>query len=397
MDPRDHYSLAMPTTTPRPNPNARLFDAHLDLACLEALGRDMSIEDPRQADRPHPPGAITLPALARSGIRACLATIFTETNGKEQVTGYASGDHPASRDAALRQLGIYRAWNDAGHIGLGRDALARAVAAPIENAHTTRAQSMPPPAVALLIEGADPIAGPDDLPMWKDAGAVAIGLTWAHSSKYAAGNAADPRDNPGLTPEGRSLVRAMDDLGLVHDTSHLSDRALADLLSATDAVVIATHSNCRSLIDTEPTRESAIPRELKNDPVARARIMQRHLTDDSIREIARRGGTIGINFYSPFLNPGGTRDRRAPLDAIADHAEHIMQLAGHDHGVGLGTDIDGGFGSTMLPRGLDTIDQLPILAEHLTTRGWSQATIDRFLWQNWADFWSRTLRPRIQN
>ncbi|MGD9789705.1 MAG: dipeptidase [Phycisphaerales bacterium] len=381
----------MPIPPTQPDPSLRIFDAHLDLACLEALGRDMSLEDPRQADRPHTPGAITLPALARSGIRACLATIFTETNGKEQETGYASGDHAASRAAAMRQLEIYRAWHKAGHITLGRDALARAVAAPLEHTRTNQAQTTSPPAVALLIEGADPISGPDDLPMWKDAGAVAIGLTWAHSSKYAAGNAADPRDNPGLTPDGRSLVRAMDELGLVHDASHLSDRALADLLSATNAVVIATHSNCRTLIDTTPMPDAAIPRELKHDPVARARIIQRHLTDDSIREIARRGGVIGINFYSPFLNPGGTRDRRAPLHAIAEHAERIMQLIGHDSGVGLGTDIDGGFGSTMLPEGLDTIDQLPTLAEHLTKRGWTKATIDRFLWQNWADFWLHSL------
>ncbi len=381
----------MPIPPTQPDPSLRIFDAHLDLACLEALGRDMLLDDPRVADRPHPPGAITLPALARSSIRACLATIFTETNGKEQETGYASGDHAASRAAALRQLEIYRAWHNAGHIALGRDALSRTVVSPREHDHTNPGQTTPPPAVAILIEGADPISGPDDLPMWKDAGAVAIGLTWAHSSKYAAGNAADPRDNPGITPDGRSLVRAMDELGLVHDTSHLSDRALADLLSATNAVVIATHSNCRALIDVAAMPDAAIPRELKHDPVARARIMQRHLTDDSIREIARRGGVIGINFYSTFLNPGGTRDRRAPLHAIADHAEHIMQLTGHDRCVGLGTDIDGGFGSTMLPQGLDTIDQLPSLAEHLTRRGWTKATIDRFLWQNWADFWSRTL------
>src|SRR5690606_17412153 len=134
---------------------------------------------------------------------------------------------------------------------------------------------------------------------------------------YAGGNAT----GGGLTDIGRELVRRMDDLGIVHDVSHLSQQALDELLEMTDATVIATHSNARALMGEG----------------------ERHLSDEAIREITRRGGVVGLNLYSAFLAPGLGEAGRATVDDCAGHIEHICEVAGTRRQVGLGSDMDGGF------------------------------------------------------
>ena len=326
------------------------FDSHLDLACLERLGRDMFEPDPARCEAPWPPCAVTLPSLVNGRVRWCLATIFTEADGTDAV-GYPAGDAIAAAARGREQLASYRAWADRGAIRLWN--------APGE--------SVAPLRVGLLVEGADPIGEPSDLSWWVGQGVVAIGLAWAKSSRYAGGNTTD---DP-LTPLGEAMVREMDRLGVVHDLSHLSDRALARVLELTDRPVMASHSNCRVLIDTD------------------GQVRQRHLTDATIREIASRQGMIGVNVFSPFIIPGALRSRRATLAEWAQHVDRICDLQGSRRHVGLGTDMDGGFSAAMMPEGIDAPRDLVRLAETLHARGWSDDEIAGFTCGNWLAFWRR--------
>jgi membrane dipeptidase len=249
------------------------------------------------------------------------------------------------------------------------------VARPIRARVARLLESARAPALRLgiLMENADPIRSPRELEWWAGEGVVAIGLTWAKSSRYATGNGEDPATNRvGLTPAGRELVREMDRLGLVHDLSHLSDAATDELLSMTDRPVIASHSNCRGII-------AAGPRPPAN--------LQRHLRDEAIREIDRRGGVIGLNLLSQFLVPGGGRDRRATIEEAIAHVERICELTGSRKHVGLGSDADGGITRERLPEGINLPRDFARLGEALAKRGWSEEDVMGFASDNWCGFW----------
>jgi membrane dipeptidase len=320
------------------------FDAHLDLAYLAELGRDLHapLDDCRGKLLP---AAVTLPSLREGAVAACLATVFTEpiAPGSQtpdaEAAAYVAGDAEAARRAGLRQLKLYQAWVGGGAVAELRDTEADAT-----------------PRLGVLVENADPIESPDHLDEWP--GVVAIGLTWARPGRYAHGNASDTDE--GLTDLGRAMVARMDDLGIAHDLSHLNRRSAAELLDRASGTVIATHSNCAALLNADD---------------------HRHLTDEQIRAIDARGGVIGLNLFTRFLT---TEDRRATVaDAVA-HVEHVCEITGHRRAVGLGSDMDGGFDATQLPEGLDRPAGYARLIEALSDRGWPDADLAGFVYGNWA-------------
>lgn len=347
------------------------FDAHLDLAFLAETGRDMHV-DPAGARGRYVPAAVTLPALSEGRVRRCLATVFTEgvedPSSPDAETGafaYPLGDADRAYVSGMRQLRLYHAWHDAGVIDLPtRRAVGAGERGESGLGCSGSAASGPVLAAGVLIENADPVSSPDDLELWRDGGVVAVGLVWTTRGRYASGNTVSSSEpGSGLTPIGREMVTRMDDLGLVHDASHLNDRSLGDLFGATDRLVVATHSNSRALLGGEN---------------------QRHLTDEAIREIARRGGVIGLNLCSTFLDEACGRTGRATIDDAVRHVEHACEIAGGRRHVGLGSDMDGGFTAARLPVGIDRPTDLVKIAEALRDRGWSDGEIDGFVQGNWA-------------
>ncbi len=321
------------------------FDAHLDLAYLAVCGRDMTAA-PASAGGPDLPGCVTLPSLANGNIKACLGTVFTEMAGKNPAS-YAEGDAPGGHRAGLAQIAAYQSWAERGLASLGLN-------------------SKGPLRIGILVECADPITNPEELSWWVDQGVVAIGMAWAMGGRYSGGNG----KGEGITDLGRRLITEMDRLKVVHDVSHLSDKAMEEIFDLARGPMMASHSNCREVVKT-----------------TEARAVQRHLTDTSIRQITARGGMIGLNLYSPFLAKGGVRDRRATIAEAIDHVEHICQLAGNRRCVGLGSDMDGGFSALKLPEGINGPSDLPKLADELSRRGWPDTNIEAFAWGNWARFW----------
>ena len=342
------------------NTDHRWFDAHLDLAYLAEIGRDMHAEPGDARGRLHP-ASVTLPGLRAGRVRACLATVFTEPVSPDQTdpeTGafaYPAGDVDAAERAGLRQLKLYHAWRGAGAIAGLYDA-----DAPED---VLRA--------GVLLENADPVRSPEDLATWAEGGVVAVGLCWALPSRYAAGNASEPgAAGDGLTSAGRDMVAAIDQAGLVHDLSHLSQRSTEELLGLAQGRLIASHSNARALL-----------------PGLTPKVAQRHLADATIKAIVDRDGIVGINLYSTFLREGATGRVRASVDDVIAHAEHVCAIAGDRRHVGLGSDMDGGFGADRLPEGINGPSDLEKLAEALSSRGWSGEEVAGFCFANWARFW----------
>jgi membrane dipeptidase len=340
------------------------FDAHLDLAYLAVCGREMNAA-PENAGGPDLPGCVTLPSLAAGNVKACLATVFTEMGGNNAAS-YAEGDAAAAHRAGLAQIATYQAWAERGAVSIG-----------LAGSRFPGVQSRPSqPSLALLgrghlqlgilVECADPISGPEELSWWVEQGVVAVGLAWAMGGRYSGGNG----KGDGITDLGRAMIKEIDRLKVVHDVSHLSERAMDEIFELAQGPIMSSHSNCREVV--RATEARAIPR---------------HLSDRTIRQIAGRGGVVGLNLYSPFLAKCGVRDRRATIAEAIDHVEHICQLVGHRRCVGLGSDMDGGFSAEKLPEGINGPADLPRLAEELNRRGWSDGDVRAFTWGNWARFW----------
>ena len=108
--------------------------------------------------------------------------------------------------------------------------------------------------------------------------------------------------------------------------------------------------------------------------------------DETIAEIARRGGVIGINLYSRFLTTNPPPARAQLRDVIA-HIEHICTITGSKAHVALGSDADGGFPATRLPEGINQARDYPRLAESLRNAGWNDEEIAGFCSENWLRFW----------
>ena len=145
-------------------------------------------------------------------------------------------------------------------------------------------------------------------------------LTWNYENElaYPNGYFCDKENKrKGLKEKGFEFINEMERLGIIIDVSHLSDDGIYDVYNNTTKPFIASHSNARGLCSH-----------------------QRNLTDDMIKKIGERGGLIGVNFYSSFLNDNYKCSDTSKIDDIINHMKYISNIGGIDC-VGIGSDFDG--------------------------------------------------------
>jgi membrane dipeptidase len=187
-----------------------------------------------------------------------------------------------------------------------------------------------------LMEGCEPLDGVEELAAFHRRGVRVVGLTWNRRNRWGAGCEAQG----GLTPEGLALVREIDRLGMAHDLSHLSRGSVDDLLAAARGPVIASHVGA-----------DAVHAHVRN------------LTDAHLRAVAQRGGVVGLVLYERFLTGA-----KATFDDAMRHLRHMIEVCGVS-GVGIGSDLDGGFGRDQLPTGIRTAADFPKFAQALRKDG----------------------------
>lgn len=325
-----------------------IVDAHLDLAFSAMIGRDLTrpLAEIRAQDTGRDVAMVNFEELRRAGVGLACGTLFAMPQTEEAPFGYA--DWSGAREQAVRQLDIYRRWEDAGHIQLLRNG------AEVREHVAHWAPETSPLGVILLMEGADPLKDPDDLHEWAAAGVRLIGPAWGRT-RYAGGT-----DAPGpLSDMGQELLVAMRELNVALDASHLADQAFWPAVEV-QPKVIASHSNARALVPTD-----------------------RHLSDDMARAIGARGGVVGLVLFNKFLSHAWDHgDPRLDLGELRRHAEHLAELVGWER-VGLGSDFDGGFGLEAVPRGLERVADLERFFEHLPDE--AQAGVRGGNWQRWLE------------
>ena len=165
----------------------------------------------------------------------------------------------------------------------------------------------------------------------------------------------------GLTDAGREYVRECQRLGILVDVSHISDEAFWDIMDITEAPIVASHSNLRSVCDHS-----------------------RNLTEDMYRAIVQTGGTAGINLCAPFIKSEG-----ADFDATCDHIIRMLEIDPSGEHVSLGGDLDG---CDELPAGFTGIQSYNALADRLLERGLDEQTIRNIYWHNTMGVMDRAVR-----
>jgi membrane dipeptidase len=119
----------------------------------------------------------------------------------------------------------------------------------------------------------------------------------------------------------------------------------------------------------------------------------RQLSDHQIRRIGERDGVIGIVMFNGFLKPGHRRGgpkANVTLEHVAAHVDHVCQLLGDARHVGVGSDLDGGFGSDDIPQEMDSVADLHLISAKLMERGYSEADITNIMGGNWINLLRRT-------
>ena len=232
----------------------------------------------------------------------------------------------------------------------------------------------------------------DSLPVLRtyyDAGARYMTLT--HSSNTAwADSATDMPLHHGLTPFGAEVVREMNRLGMLVDLAHVSEETMRAVLSASAAPVIFSHSSARALVDhPRDVSDEVLRLVATNGGVVMVNFEPTYVSDARRRWAAERVAEEARNSSPPFggLYIGQPERAAAALKSwdaahpkppvtfadVADHIEHIRQVAGVDH-VGLGSDFDG---IPETPTGLEGVDRFPALLQELARRGWSDADLGK--------------------
>ncbi len=312
----------------------------------------------------HSEGHVDLPRLKEGGLNTVFFSIF--------MPGTVTGDR-AVHNSFDRIASIYKLVED---LSAEMD-----LCTTVEEIREARSQGKI--AALMGMEGGHMINNSlSVLEMYARLGIRYLTLTHSVNTDWADSSNDAPRFG-GLTAFGRKVVKRLNQLGIMVDISHVSDRTFWDTLETSEAPLIASHSSCRAL---SPHR--------------------RNMSDQMIAALAAKGGVIQITFVDRFLdnapfqtweerklnqktsgegsqgNPDLQPDHSAERpkvgwEKILDHLDHAVEVAGVDH-VGLGSDFDG----ATMPQGMDDAGSLPKITEGLLRRGYSEGDIRKILGEN---------------
>jgi membrane dipeptidase len=350
-----------------------IFDAHLDLS-MNAMewNRDLTwtVEAIRTSeigmtDKPdRNKNTVSLHAMRRGNVGLCVATqIARYTKKGNPLPGWKSSQQAWAQTQG--QLAWYRAMEDIGEMVQIRnlDQL---------NTHLKlweTKKGKKPIGYILSLEGADSIVTLDYLEKSYDHGLRAIGPAHYGPGTYAQGT----NGEGGIGVKGKTLLKEIERLGLILDATHLNDESFWETMKIYNGPVWASHNNCRTLVDHH-----------------------RQFSDKQIIELIDRKAVIGMALDAWMMAPNWIRGMSTPrglgvtLHTMIDNIDHICQLAGNADHVGIGTDLDGGFGTEQCPYDLDTIADLQKVPKMLQQRGYSPEDIENIMHKNFIRFLERT-------
>lgn len=349
-----------------------LFDAHLDLA-LNGVdwNRDLrcSVDDLRAQERalgmtdPGRTGAtLSFPEMRTAELGLCLSTLLARQE-KEISHSFGWTSPQTCYAMAHAHLAWHRAMERAGYL--------RSIRTKHDlKSHCNEWQHHPqttPLGFIQTMEGADPILVPGTIDEFYDHGLRAIGLTHYGANRYGGGTSCEV----GLAVDAIPLLKRIEELGMTVDVTHLSDVAFWQVLDYFNGRIHASHQNSRRLAP-----------------------WQRQFSDEQYKAVIDRDGVIGVALDIIMLQPGYVRrvsERLVTLERVVENIDIIVQLAGNARHVGIGSDLDGGYGVEQTPSDFDRFRDLQRIADLLERRGYSAADIAGIMHGNWIRFFSEVL------
>lgn len=350
-----------------------LFDAHLDLA-LNAVdwNRDLRMDlddlraqetDLRMTDPGRCHATVTLPELKRAQIGICLATLLARQE-KEINHSFGYTTPQACYAVANAHLAYYRAMEQGGW--MRKITTRQQLEDHVAQCLTSLAET--PLGYILTMEGADPLLTPATIDEFYEQGLRAIGLTHYGANRYGGGT----RCEVGLAIDALELLKNISRLKMTVDMTHLSDVAFWQVATHFDGRVHASHQNSRRICN-----------------------WQRQFSDEQYQLIIERDGVIGIAFDVIMLQPGYVRGISRPevtMERAVENIDLICQMAGCADHVGIGSDLDGGYGNEQTPADLNRISDLQhAIPDLLRGRGYPPEDIEKIMFGNWVRFFSEVL------
>jgi membrane dipeptidase len=215
-------------------------------------------------------------------------------------------------------------------------------------------------AVVLHMEGADAIdADLLELEKLYFSGLRSLGLVWSRPNVFGHGVPfawpRSPDAGPGLTPEGKVLVRACNHLGIMIDVSHLNEQGFWDVARLSSAPLVATHACVHAICPST-----------------------RNLTDRQLDAIRETDGIVGVNFAVNDVRPDADLNENTPLDLLTRHFHYLADRIGIDR-VAIGSDFDG----ATIPAAIKDASGLPHLISALRSSGFDKESIRKIAFENW--------------
>lgn len=200
----------------------------------------------------------------------------------------------------------------------------------------------------LSVEGGEAIEDINTIFELYSLGVRMITLTWNNDNALGGGAEGDGR---GLSLFGKEVVKKMNELGIIVDISHASEKTFYDVLSVSKKPVIASHSNAYELC---PHR--------------------RNLKNEQYKVLIKNGGIAGINFFPEFLTP----KKNAQLKDIFSHIEYFLSLGGENN-ICIGSDFDG---IDALPSGIRDVESTADLLDLLTLKDIGKDITEKIAYKN---------------
>jgi membrane dipeptidase len=357
-------------------------DAHLDLS-MNALewNRDLTLpvseinsREKGQTDKPDRGNAtVSLPELRRGNVGLVVATqIARYVAPGNPLPGWHSPEQAWAQTQG--QLAWYRAMVDQGE--MSQITNLKELESHLHLWENEEHSIQKPIGFILSLEGADSIVNLDYLERAFESGLRALGPAHYGPGRYAFGtDSSSPLSN-----QGKALIRKMDELGIILDATHLCDLAFWDALDLYKGPIWASHNNCRSLVNHN-----------------------RQFSDEMIKALVDRGAVIGGAFDAWMLSPGWIRGKSTPkerevsISTVLDHLDHICQIAGNANHIGIGSDLDGAFGTEQSPWDLETIADLTTIPDLLQKRGYSEEDVKKVMHNNWLTFLRGAWKKKLAN
>ncbi len=216
-----------------------------------------------------------------------------------------------------------------------------------------------PTRAILSIEGGEACCGSCEiLQLYARLGVKAMTLVWNHPNELGYPALGHHYNELGLTEQGFSMIKQMNDSHIAIDVSHLNEKGFWDCIHTSQVPIFASHSNAYAL-----------------------RPHPRNLTDDQIKAIIEQEGYIGLNFNPPFL----CESSQGTLSDIIRHARHILDLGG-ENVLGFGSDFDG---VDALPIGMKGVQHFPMLQQAFFDAGIQGHLLDKISHQNLVRYLSQ--------